>query len=116
MDRAAADAAPAEDADREVLGRAPAAVLEEQRQHVVLALIEVGGAVVAALLERDHLQAGAGELAHRDRAAGAGADDDGVDVERDVGAEVAAAHDGSWPRARPAGRRSRCTRHVRASR
>ena len=79
---------------REVVGGPAAAVLEEHREHVLLALVEVGGAVVAALLERDDLQAGTRELAHRDRAAGAGADDDGVDVERDVAAEVAASNDG----------------------
>ena len=113
--RAAADAAAPEDANAEVLRGATAAILEEERQHVVLALIEIGGAMVSALLERDHLEARARELAHRDGAAGAGADDDRVGVEREIGAKVAASYDGHG-RASTLGPSYPMTLHVRASR
>ena len=101
---AAADAAPLQHADGQVLGRAPAHVLEEQREHVVLALVEVGRRGPAAFFERDRVEPGARQLAQRDRAARARADDDGVDVEREVAREVAAAERSrrsSPPLARP---------------
>ena len=51
------------------------------------------GSKMRALLERDHLQAGARRLARDHRAAGAGADDDQIAIERRVARDVAAALD-----------------------
>ena len=89
MHRAAADAASLQDADGHVGGRAAAGVLEEARQHVVLALVEVARRGVGPLFERDDVEPGARELAQGHGPTGAGPDDDRVDVEHDVLVEVA---------------------------
>ena len=93
MNGAAADASPLHDADAEIVGRAPAAVLEQEGQHLLFALIEVGRRVVPPLFERDDLRARLRELAQHHRAPRACADDDGVDVERDVLRQVAPTND-----------------------
>ena len=89
MDRAPADAAALQNADGHVFGGAAARVLEETRQHVVLALVEVARRGVCALLERDDVEPRARELAKRHGAARPGADDDGVDVEDEILRQVA---------------------------
>ena len=91
VDGAAADAATLQNADCHVLGRSSAHVLEELREHVVLALVEIGGRRPRAFLERDGVEPGARQLAQSDRAAGTRADDDRIDLEGQVAREVAPA-------------------------
>ncbi len=121
---AAADAVALQDADRHVVGHAPAAVFVEERQHALFVLVEVPRRGVPPLLERNDRQPRARELSQHDRAARARPDDDGVRVDRDVARRsVAAAHDGSAHRgwlsseARPrSGPSYPMTLHVRGSR
>ena len=85
--------APLQHADREVVGGAPAEVLKEHRQHLLFALVEIERGVVRPLFDRHDAHAAARELPRRDRSARAGADDDRVGVDVDVGGELAAVDD-----------------------
>ena len=64
-----ADTAALQNRNRTVVCRAHAAVLEQQGQHVVLALVEILACVVAALLEHHDVASGRRELRGHDRAA-----------------------------------------------
>ncbi len=99
-DGAPADAAPLEHANREVVRHAATALLEEQGQHLLFALVEVGRRVVAALLERDDFESGARQLAESNRAAGARSDHHRVGGERRV-AERAGIEDLSGAQRKP---------------
>jgi len=98
---AAADPPALQHPDGHVLGRAPAHVLEQARQHGVLALVEVGDRRPRALLEGDHIQARARELAQGDRAPRPCADDDRVDLERQIALQVAPAKHGAGGHGHP---------------
>ena len=86
--RRAADAATLHDDDRAVLRLSHAALFEEARHHLVLALREVGGSPVMALLEHDHVESGVRQLGGGNGAAGAGTDHAHVGVRDDVVAAV----------------------------
>ena len=79
---AAADVAPLQDHDRQVVGGAVAVLLVQRRVGPGLLHVEVGARVVAAFFEHGDLGAGLGEHRGRDAAARAAADDDVVDLER----------------------------------
>ena len=74
VDGRAADATALQDRDSTVRRLAHAGLLEEARQHLVLALREIAARPVLALLEHDDIAARRGELGRGHGAAGARAD------------------------------------------
>ena len=111
-ERAAADAAPLKDRDREVVRRAVAVLLVELRVRDVLPQLEVLARLRAPLLEDHDARARRRELPRGHGAAGAGADDADVRLERQVAADLRAAHEA---RDRAIGLRIRRSGHWNAS-
>jgi hypothetical protein len=91
--RGAADAAALEDGDPAVGGLPHARLLEQARQHLVLALREVAAGPVRAGLEHDDVAPARRELRGRHRAARAGADHAHLGAQRFVGVERAGGAD-----------------------
>jgi hypothetical protein len=81
VDGAAAHSATLQHAYRHVLGRPPAGVLEQSRQHVVLALIELTGRRTVPFLERYSAHTSARELPQDHRAACSGPYDHRIRIE-----------------------------------
>ena len=81
-DRRAAHALTLRDVQREIGGELDPVHLPERREHVHLALVEVGGPPPGTALHDDHPETPCGELVREDRARCAGTDD--AHVRRDL--------------------------------
>ena len=79
---AAADVAPLQDHDRQIVGGAVAVLLVQRGVDPGFLHVEVGARVVAAFFQHGDARAGLGQHRRRDAAARAAADDDVVDLER----------------------------------